>query len=100
MYSSQGRAGVIKQNKIIIKRIFYIFFCFHALLQTVALGYFTAQRLAYINETVAKLQPNLTNLLTSTTDSLPLNTSLAEFRKDIELLNRKVLFGVTCTPTV
>lgn len=57
-----------------------------------ALGYFTAQRLLYINETVSKLRPNITNLISSGTDPFPLNKNLTDFQKDIENLNRKVYF--------
>ncbi|VVC44657.1 Hypothetical protein CINCED_3A025090 [Cinara cedri] len=57
--------------------------------ETVALGYFTTQRLLYINETVSKLKPNLTELISSSTDILPMNINLTNFQKDISNLNRK-----------
>jgi hypothetical protein len=54
-------------------------------------GYFTAQRLLYLNDTVSKLKPNLTNLISSSTDLFPLNKNLTDFQKDITNLNRKVI---------
>lgn len=61
-------------------------YCF----QTVALGYFTAQRLSYINETVSNLRPNLTNLISIGTDPFPMNKNLTDFQKEVANSNRKV----------
>eukprot|EP00102_Acyrthosiphon_pisum_P016424 XP_008187385.2 PREDICTED: laminin subunit alpha [Acyrthosiphon pisum] len=52
-------------------------------------GYFTAQRLLYLNDTVSKLKPNLTNLISSSTDQFPLNKNLTDFQKEITNINRK-----------
>ncbi|XP_050541070.1 laminin subunit alpha [Daktulosphaira vitifoliae] len=57
--------------------------------ETVALGYFTTQRLLHINKTVLNLQPNLTNLVISNTDPFSLDQHLFDFQKEIESSNRK-----------
>lgn len=59
-----------------------------------ASGYFTAQRLTYINDTVSKLEPNMTSLDPSSADSLPLNENLLNFHREVENSNRKVYFVV------
>lgn len=58
--------------------------------QTVAVSYFTTQRLHHINETAALLSPNVTLVGQNGLELSPINLNLESLEQDVRNLNRKV----------
>jgi hypothetical protein len=59
-------------------------------LQTIAVGYFTHQRLVYINSTVSELTPKVKLLDPQLVDLHPITEELESLEQDAKNLNRKV----------
>ena len=70
-------------------------------LQTIAVGYFTHQRLVYINSTAIELVPKVKLLDPLLVDLRPVTEELESLEQDAKNLNRKVCsyrhFGLHCT---
>ncbi|XP_065337904.1 laminin subunit alpha [Cloeon dipterum] len=62
---------------------------------TVALGYFTTQRLIYINEFVDELQPKVITLNPDKVDLTPLQTSVEALEQDHRSVNRRSQYALT-----
>ena len=60
-------------------------------LQTIAVGYFTHQRLVYINSTATELAPKVKLLDPLLVDLHPVTQELESLEQDAKNLNRKVL---------
>lgn len=58
--------------------------------QTVAVSYFTTQRLHHINETVDQLSPNVSLVGQNGVDLDPLVSNLESLEQEARILNRKV----------
>jgi hypothetical protein len=59
-------------------------------LQTIAVGYFTHQRLVYINSTASALAPKVNLLDPLLVDLRPITQELESLEQDAKNLNRKV----------
>jgi hypothetical protein len=59
-------------------------------LQTIAVGYFTHQRLVYINSTASELAPKVKLLDPLRVDLRPITQELESLEQDAKNLNRKV----------
>jgi hypothetical protein len=59
-------------------------------LQTVALGYFTTQRLIFINDSVFDLQPKVITLDPGKVDLKPMTNEVEALEQDHRSINRRV----------
>ncbi|XP_075229000.1 laminin subunit alpha [Lycorma delicatula] len=62
--------------------------------QSVAVSYFTTQRLVYINDTVNQLSPNVSLMFTSQVDLSPIQTLIESLAQDSRTINRKAEYTV------
>jgi len=59
--------------------------------QTVALGYFTTQRLIFINDSVVDLQPKVITLDPGKVDLKPMTNEVEALEQDHRSINRRVI---------
>jgi hypothetical protein len=63
-------------------------------MQTVALGYFTTQRLLYINDSVNDLTPRVSVLDPQTVNLKPIETKIESLEQDSKSQKRRVIKNI------